>query len=549
MKKFTFSVIAIILSITIYAQESEQLNRHLKRAETAYKMENYKDAIAEYEMVIKLKPDYADAYYNLAVICEKLQTDYYLQRAIEYYKTYMKLVPAEKKIINEKIIELEYYLEKKTENKKHFESMLGVWKTTSYNSKTGQPYCVVEITSFQGKLRIKLLPNSSIFSSTLTNIVATSDLNQDNLLFSYTDDKTYISNPAKWGSLISLVGGIAGSAIGGTGGDIVSQAANAGASVVERSPEQVTVARKFYDFYISEFGNDTLKGLVHQFSSVKDGRTNNVTINYDDVMPIKFVRGSDFYNTPKNQKQIKTTKYTYHYDSLKVVTTLGFNAVFSFLEDPRRFENSVANFGGGINLDFTFITKKSSTKNTKHGFSMGFDFLMGTAAERPIYSYYRYPYVDYEPCFAWNVRYLMGWAGMSKISDKLYFNWGIKPVGLHFLGYGEYWAGYGIYYAGDDYYDNYKNYAGYNSMWGMGICGSVDLGLGIQVSKKCIISPYIRTSYALDFLEGGEPLYRRYVNFSVFPVTLQAGVAFSFLGYHKSKQPREKKNNTSGIVW
>lgn len=511
MKRLILSIITIILSLTIYAQ-SEEILRHIKYAETAYKLENYKDAIDEYETVIKLDPNYADAYYNSAVICEKMQTDYYFKKAIEHYKKYIQLVPKEKNAINDKIFELEYLLKKEIESKKQLANVLGTWKTTSYNSRTGQPDYIVEIVEFQGKLRVKLLPNSRMFSNTLTNIVATTELYKNSLLFTYTDNKNWVPNPAKWDAL-RVVGGVVGSVAGGNVGNVISKTTDAAGTVggAVESAASPTIAQKFHDFFITEFGTDTLKGLVQQYSSVQDGKTNNIKIEYDNVIPVEFVRGSDYYSKYEEPPKPKEPK--------RVYLTLAPSLVFAFLEHPKSFP-----MGGAINLNWSLITKRSFNKKHQHGFSMGLEFLLKESAANKGLEYYG-PDVSgtdhlyyFDGAIAWNIRYTVGWTGISQISDKLSINWGLKPVGLHVSGYGK------ELYT----YDN-SNYNNYNYMYGGGICGYFDLGLGIRVSKKCIISPYIRFAYALDFLEEFYHLYRKYINVSVFPITIQPGVSFSFI--------------------
>lgn len=569
MKKIILSVIVVIFSITIYAQKNEEFNRHLTYAETAFKMGNYKDAIEEYEEVVKLNPNYADAWYNLAIICsEKLHTIDYLKKAIEYYKKYAALVPAEKAVTEEKIFALEYRVKKGAQSEKHLESVLGFWKTTSYNPKTGQPDAIIEVTSFQGKLRIKLLQNSNIYSGTLTNIVANADLYQESLVFGYTDDKNYVPNPAKWDAL-KVLGNLGGGFVGGGLGSIISAgtevAGNMGAA-----GESGTSTRKFYDFYISEFGNDTLKGFVHQYASVKEAKTNNSRVLSDDVIPVQFIRGGDNYNI--SSKQPKAEK-AMHYDSLKIITTLGFSSVFSFLENPRRFEKIPANFGGAMNLDFTFIPKKNSTKKAKSGFSMGFELLMeGGMSEKwkivfeTVEEYKSRSVFEYMFDFSWNLKLTVGWAGLSKISDKTYFSWGIKPLGLHFSGYGYTYEQEDKYEWSEYNHDYYwkKNWSNNPDMWGIGLCGSLDLGLGFQTSKKCIITPYFRCSYAVDFKarDSFSPSYyfnhsysdllergAKYRYLSVFPLTVQVGLSFNFLGYHKTKPPREQKIKQSGGMY
>jgi len=251
-------------------------------------MGNYADAIEEYEKAIKLDPSYADAYYNVATICEKLHTDIYLQKAIEYYKKYIKLVPAETNSINDKIYELEYLMEQKVKSKEHFESVLGFWKMTTHNQEINQSDCIIEIIPFQGKIRIKLLSDSKIYSNTLTNIVATTEVNKDNLLFTYTDNKNHVPNSAKWDAL-KFAGALVGGAVGGIGGDVISSVSNI-AGDVAREEESAKSAQKFYDFYIDEFGTDTLRGFLHHFSSMSESKTGNIKILADDVKPVQFIR-------------------------------------------------------------------------------------------------------------------------------------------------------------------------------------------------------------------------------------------------------------------
>lgn len=561
MKKFLLILVAVVgFGMSGYAQE--QLMRLLKQAETAEERGNYPNAIKLYEEVIDLKPDYADAYYSLARICEKMKTKNYLEQAIKSLKKYILLVPDEKSKINEKIWELEYIVSEMKEIDDFEKDLLGLWKTTSYNYATGQPDGVIEISSFQGQLRVKLLESSKIFSTTLTNIVSTTQVFQDetfqkNLLFSYTDSKTRVSDPGVWGKILKMGGQI----LGGTTGVDVTMITDPLGNALESTPGQKTEAKKFHDFCITHFGKDTLKGLVWQFASQEDAKTKNLTILWDDVTPVQFVRGGNYYELPKKQQQPKTPKII-HYDSLKIVTTLGFSGVFSLFEKPRQFKNHPLNFGGAMNLDFTFILRKSCPKKTKHGFTMGFELLMeGAGIDHSLYEYYINDYDwkkwEYHHGLGWNVRYTIGWAGMTKISDKACFNWGIKPIGFHFSGYG--WSqssklpntGYST--SSPSYYNSPVNY--YPKPWGVGICGSLDLGFGFQASKKCIISPFLRCSYALDFRAkflDFKNVYTlsvlgadlgSYRPVSIFPFTVQAGLSFNFLGYHKTKAPKQSKSS------
>ena len=117
MKKIIIIVLVCILPVFVFGQVSRKIANYFKRAETAIKSENYADAIDEYERIINLYPDNADAYLKLATTCEQLKNDeFYLRKAINAYKMYIKLVPSKEKEISEKIYQLEYTEENKSKD-------------------------------------------------------------------------------------------------------------------------------------------------------------------------------------------------------------------------------------------------------------------------------------------------------------------------------------------------------------------------------------------------------------------------------------------------
>ena len=49
------------------------------------------EALAHYQEAIRLKPDYADAHYNLAIVCEKMNAE---SEARDHWSVYLKLEPS-----------------------------------------------------------------------------------------------------------------------------------------------------------------------------------------------------------------------------------------------------------------------------------------------------------------------------------------------------------------------------------------------------------------------------------------------------------------------
>jgi len=389
---------------------------------------------------------------------------------------------------------LEYLAEKKIEDKEHFESMLGTWKTTTSDKKTGQPDCIVDITSFEGALRIELLPKSKIYTKDLVNMIARVENYKGSLYFSYTDDKTYVPNPAKWDALATTAGligmGLSGvSALGDMAeitGRAVAEGGRVGASAGSHA-DKVKTTLQFYDFKIYEFGKDSLKGYLNCVIE-----ENSKKVLYDKVTYITFVRASEDDNKPAPKR---------------VMTTIGVHGVFT----PERQSGAVDYKGdyypdGGkykyqgvsLNTELLFISKRSLNKNTKFGFSMNLDVQLLFEHWQGTVYYYGYD-VDCWHRGALGIRYVVGLSGVSKISNRMYVNWGVHPIGCHF------WS--------VDYYYAFNEIAG--------LAGSADLGIGWEVSKKCIIAPNIKFAYYYNFTE-------------VFSMLFEPGISFKFFNYGKN---------------
>ena len=139
----------------------EQVERLQSRAETAYEMGNFQNAIKEYLSIRDLMPNYPDVHKALGNIYEKLGSDDDLKAAIECYSQYIKLSPnaADKKEIQRKIYSLEYIYEQQLQQTQVLNDLSGTW-VSDLVSKTdaSKKYVILQIEEIQqtGKFRITI---------------------------------------------------------------------------------------------------------------------------------------------------------------------------------------------------------------------------------------------------------------------------------------------------------------------------------------------------------------------------------------------------------
>lgn len=104
----------------------EDARRHMIRGRAALEMakspEDYRFAIEEFAQAVKLAPDWADAYYNLAVVQEKAGQ---VSDALASYRRYLELAPnaSDAQKVQDEIVRLEYQLERQRE----FSALAGRW--------------------------------------------------------------------------------------------------------------------------------------------------------------------------------------------------------------------------------------------------------------------------------------------------------------------------------------------------------------------------------------------------------------------------------------
>lgn len=145
MKKIilTFQVTLFLLvsSSAIFGQDSDLKNaqKHFDRGnaavESAVTKEDLEDAVKEFEEARSLASGWADVYYNLGMVYEKLER---YKEAVENLKHYIQLAPDAEDVneVETMINKIEYKKEKATEKENKFNVVVGTWDR--YDPETGE---------------------------------------------------------------------------------------------------------------------------------------------------------------------------------------------------------------------------------------------------------------------------------------------------------------------------------------------------------------------------------------------------------------------------
>ncbi|MDX9882902.1 MAG: tetratricopeptide repeat protein [Prolixibacteraceae bacterium] len=192
--RITFLIIIVIsFFVTVAVGQEDQIRRHLVRAETAIKLEQYQDAVNEYKAALLIDPRNANIYYNLATIQEKIGSSEALLGAIENFKKYLLLVPNGEDCskVKNKIYSLEFQLEKQMKLVEQSENLQGVWRSDWYYKETGIPFWFFNIEQAGNDLRITILPKSALFRSDFTYQTITIPYTGDMLFFTFTNDTKF----------------------------------------------------------------------------------------------------------------------------------------------------------------------------------------------------------------------------------------------------------------------------------------------------------------------------------------------------------------------
>ena len=110
-------------------------DRGMAAIENAETVQDYEDAVKEFETAKSLAPDWADIYYNLGIVYDK--TEKY-KEAIENLRNYLRLVPnaEDAEAVETMLTKIEYKNEKALEKKNKYNDLVGIWDR--YDSETGE---------------------------------------------------------------------------------------------------------------------------------------------------------------------------------------------------------------------------------------------------------------------------------------------------------------------------------------------------------------------------------------------------------------------------
>lgn len=149
-------ITALILFFGIYvsfAQNvSDEARRHFNRGvtavETARSAADYENAVAEFEAAAKLAPDWADVFFNLGIVQEKLGK---YEQAVVNLKRYLAIAPnaADNAAVKDLIVKTEYKLELNQKAIAQFRQITGVW-SASY----GQWFDEYEFFTVGGEMKM-----------------------------------------------------------------------------------------------------------------------------------------------------------------------------------------------------------------------------------------------------------------------------------------------------------------------------------------------------------------------------------------------------------
>ena len=304
---FVMFIAASFCCDVAFSQSStDDIQRLLTRAQTAYSMGEYDDALKEYLKIKQMAPNYPDLYKAIGDVYEKLGKDDDLANAIESYKTYLRLAPnaADKEEMNKKIYTLEYIHEKQVQQTKILDDLNGTWiavdnvEFLKIYEETGEnpPYSdfVFNISEVQktGTYRVTIMRGSINYRETIVEKTVPITPQKDNS-FNFTIADAQVHTPNQGGGGLARVGaGILGDVIGGKLGGYVTDAANALIDNKQANdlPSNTSTAYMFALKYV----NGKLEGVVNVVRRFADPNQQKTLKN--DLYEIIFVKKNDNFD-------------------------------------------------------------------------------------------------------------------------------------------------------------------------------------------------------------------------------------------------------------
>jgi tetratricopeptide (TPR) repeat protein len=295
-----FTWLAGITQTHAQQQNSEELRRHIRYAQTAYNAGEYPDALKEYQEALELAPNYPELYKAIGDVYEKLATTADLKAAITHYKRYMELAPkaADVRQIQDKIYDLEYLSKKQEEQDMILDDLSGEWvaldnvEVDKIEEDGGIRFFsdfVFQISEIQktGKYRITMLqPGNRHYSEKLIektiNIVPAPN---NSFTFTFAEAVAHTPNAGGYNAG-RLLGRMLGEV---TGNNLVSDLTEIAVSAAQESdlPSNTQTA---YTFAL-QYNEGKLVGVVNVIGKFADPTRQQTTGN--EMYEITFVKKDD----------------------------------------------------------------------------------------------------------------------------------------------------------------------------------------------------------------------------------------------------------------
>jgi tetratricopeptide (TPR) repeat protein len=293
MKKITALLIVFWANLYIMAStDNKEIERHMVRASEAFKINLFQDAINEYKAILLINPNYATAYYNLAVTEEKIGTSEALTEAMSNYKKYLQFCTdkSETALVEKKIYELEFKLEQKAKAKNWIQKFSGIWRSSWYDEEKGEPAWFLNLEPIGDDLRINVMPNCLFYSNYFRYKTITIPMPSDGSTFTFhfTYDSKYIPSNIE-SQMGHSVADVVSSNMTGVEGAIVGSLLHGFASGTEKQPYQ-TLTNYLFKLYTE---GDLIKGTLQVVERRIDATYNRIIV--DSVYTIEFNKSSQNY--------------------------------------------------------------------------------------------------------------------------------------------------------------------------------------------------------------------------------------------------------------
>jgi len=317
MKTKLFIVVFIAASFCCEAAFSQSsidaIKRLLTRAQTAYSMQNYEDALNEYLKIKQMSPNYPDLYKAIGDVYEKLGKDNDLANAIESYKTYLRLVPnaKDKEEMSKKIYVLEYIHEKQVQQTKILDDLRGIWVVVDdlkvdKNRYTGEiswkSDFVFKISEIQttGTYWVTIMKEHSRYyrETIVEKTVGITPQKDNSFNFTFADIQVHTPNQGGYAfarGITGLVGGL----LGGSKWSLLTDAANVAIDATQAN-DLPTNTQTAYIFAL-KYVDGKLEGIVNVVRSFSDPNQQRTLKN--DLYEITFVK----YNSDNNESKISSS--------------------------------------------------------------------------------------------------------------------------------------------------------------------------------------------------------------------------------------------------